>query len=101
MRRRKDFTSGKLTIERVYLLTSLPPGAVSGAQLAAWIRGHWKIENLLHHVRDRTFREDDSKIHIGRLPRVMAGPRNNAAHTADSRISQRSPSRRGFLQGTR
>ncbi|MEU9547251.1 ISAs1 family transposase [Streptomyces mirabilis] len=78
VRRRQDFTSGKLTIERVYLITSMPPGAASGAQLAAWIRGHWKIENLLHHIRDRTFREDDSKIHTGRLPRVMAGPRNLA-----------------------
>ncbi|MGW3569536.1 ISAs1 family transposase [Streptomyces sp. NPDC000941] len=76
---RQDFTSGKLTIQRVYLITSVPPGAASGAQLAAWIRGHWKIENLLHHVRDRTFREDDSKIRIGRLPRVMAGLRRQKA----------------------
>ena len=36
--------------------------ALEAAELAAWIRGHWGIENLLHHVRDRTFREDDSKI---------------------------------------
>ncbi|WP_443041893.1 hypothetical protein [Streptomyces sp. B21-106] len=50
----------------------------TGAQLATWIRGHWKIENLLHHVRDRTVREDDSKIHIGRLPRLMASLRNLA-----------------------
>lgn len=35
-------------------------------------------ENLPHHVRDRTFREDDSKIHVGRLPRIMAGLRNLA-----------------------
>jgi predicted transposase YbfD/YdcC len=78
VRWRQDFTSGKLTAERVYLITSVPPGAASGAQLAAWIRGHWKIDNLLHHVRDRTFRKDDSKIHTGRLPRVMAGLRNLA-----------------------
>ncbi len=78
MRWRKDFTSGKLTIERVYLVTSLPPGAATGAQLADWIRGHRKIENQLHHVRDRTFREDDSRIHAGHLPRVMAGLRNLA-----------------------
>ncbi|MFD4955791.1 ISAs1 family transposase [Streptomyces sp. NPDC058451] len=78
VRWRTDFTTGKLTIERVYLITSLPPGAATGAQLAAWIRGHWKIENLLHHVRDRTFREDDSKIHAGHLPRIMAGLRNLA-----------------------
>ncbi|MEU7502356.1 ISAs1 family transposase [Streptomyces griseofuscus] len=74
----KDFTSGKLTIERVYLITSLPPGAVTGAQLADWIRGHWKIGNLPHHVRDRTFREDDSKIQADHLPRIMAGLRNLA-----------------------
>ncbi|MFG2785973.1 ISAs1 family transposase [Streptomyces prunicolor] len=78
VRWRADFTTGKLTIERVYLITSLPPGAATGAQLADWIRGHWKIENLLHHVRDRTFREDDSKIHAGHLPRIMAGLRNLA-----------------------
>ncbi len=46
MRWRKDFNSDKLTIERVYLITRLPPGAVTGAQLAAWIRGHWKIETI-------------------------------------------------------
>jgi hypothetical protein len=78
VRWRKDFTSGKLTIERVHLITSLPPGGITGAQLADWIRGHWKIENLLHHVRDRTFREDDSKIHAGHLPRIMAALRNLA-----------------------
>ncbi|MGV9227714.1 ISAs1 family transposase, partial [Streptomyces albogriseolus] len=48
------------------------------AQLAAWIRGHWGIENLLHHVRDRTFREDDSKVRTGHLPRAMASLRNLA-----------------------
>ncbi|MGW3109259.1 transposase [Streptomyces sp. NPDC001100] len=78
VRWRKDFTSGELTIERVYLITSLPPGASTGAQLADWIGGHWKIENLLHHVRHRTFREDDSKIHVGLLPHAMVGLRNLA-----------------------
>ncbi|WP_236062118.1 hypothetical protein [Actinacidiphila acididurans] len=72
VRWRMDFTSDKLTIERVYLITSLPPGA----RFADGIRGHWKIENLLHHVRDRTIREDDSKIHTGHLPRIVASLRN-------------------------
>jgi hypothetical protein len=31
VRWRKDFTTGKLTIARVYLITSLPPGAATGA----------------------------------------------------------------------
>ncbi|MEV7198305.1 ISAs1 family transposase [Streptomyces sp. NPDC093510] len=78
VRWRRDLGSGKLTIERTYLITSLPPGAATGAQLASWIRGHWGIENLLHHVRDRTFREDDSKIRTAQLPRTMASLRNLA-----------------------
>jgi predicted transposase YbfD/YdcC len=78
VRWRGDFTSGKLTIERVYLITSLPPGAAAGAQLASWIRGHWTIENLLHDVRDRTFREDDAEIRTAALPRTMASLRNLA-----------------------
>ncbi len=60
------------------VVPSLPPGAVTGAELADWIRGHWKIEKLLHHVRDRTFPEFDSKIHAGLLPCTVAGLRNLA-----------------------
>ncbi|MBB5799262.1 hypothetical protein AB0E64_15495 [Streptomyces caelestis] len=52
MRRRRDLDTGNLTFERIYLITSLPPGAATGAELAAWIRGHWKIENQLHHAHD-------------------------------------------------
>lgn len=37
------------------------PDATTGSELAAWIRGHWRIENQPHHVRDRTFREDVPK----------------------------------------
>ncbi|MFF8103501.1 transposase [Streptomyces sp. NPDC016640] len=55
-----------------------PAGAATGSAFAAWIRGHWKIENQLHHVRDRTFREDASKIRPRHLPRVMAGLRHLA-----------------------
>jgi predicted transposase YbfD/YdcC len=50
VRWRQEKTKDKLTIERVYLITSLHPGEATGAQLAAWIRGHWGIENPLHHV---------------------------------------------------
>ncbi|MEU5629703.1 ISAs1 family transposase, partial [Streptomyces tendae] len=78
MRWRKDLTSGKTTIERLYFVTGLPPGAASGARIAAWIRGHWRIENQLHHVRDTTFAEDASTIRADRLPRVMASLRNLA-----------------------
>ena len=41
-----------------YYATSLPPHHASPERLAALIRGHWGIENRLHHVKDRTFLED-------------------------------------------
>ncbi|WP_233444719.1 ISAs1 family transposase, partial [Streptacidiphilus albus] len=53
VRWRRDLGTGKLTIERVYLITSLDVFDATPAELATWIRGHWGIENLLHHVRDR------------------------------------------------
>ncbi|MCX2928564.1 ISAs1 family transposase [Streptomyces sp. NEAU-W12] len=89
VRRRRDLGTGKLSIERVYLVTNLPPGAADGSELAAWIRGHWRIENQLHHVRDRTFHEDASKIRTRHLPRVMAGLRNLAVgvHRQDGHIN--------------
>ncbi|WTX76373.1 hypothetical protein OG788_02375 [Streptomyces sp. NBC_00647] len=89
VRWRRDPGSGKLSIERIHLVTSLPPGAASGSELAAWIRGHWKIENQLHHVRDRTFGEDASKIRTRHLPRIMAGLRNLAigVHRQDGRTN--------------
>ncbi|MER6627258.1 hypothetical protein ABT301_03275 [Streptomyces sp. NPDC000987] len=76
MRWKRDLGVGRLTSERIYLVTSLPPGAATGSELAAWIRGQWLIENQLHQVRDRTFREDASKVRTRHLPRVMAGLRN-------------------------
>jgi hypothetical protein len=78
MRWCKDLTSKKITIERLYFVTSLPPGVATGEQLAGWIRGHWKIENQLHHVRDTTFAEDASTTRTGSLPRMMASLRNLA-----------------------
>jgi predicted transposase YbfD/YdcC len=62
----------------VYAVTSLALGAASPAQLAGWLRGHWRIENQLHWVRDMTFGEDASTARTASLPRVMASLRNLA-----------------------
>jgi predicted transposase YbfD/YdcC len=78
VRWRRNKSTGKLAIERVYLITNLSIFDATCTELATWIRGHWGIENLLHHVRDRTFREDDSKVRTGTLPRAMASLRNLA-----------------------
>lgn len=50
------------TVERRYYISSLAPDA---ALLGQAIRGHWGIENGLHHVLDVSFHEDDSRIRRG------------------------------------
>ncbi len=42
------------------------------------IRGHWKIENCIHWVRDVTFDEDRSQLRTGTAPRILATLRNLA-----------------------
>ena len=45
-------------------------------QLAAWIRGHQKIENQLHRVRGVTYGEDAFTARTGTGPHVTAAIRN-------------------------
>ncbi|CDZ87539.1 ISAs1 family transposase [Rhodococcus ruber] len=76
--RRTVTRNGRKTVEVVYLITSMPMTSAAPSQVAAWIRGHWAIENRLHWVRDVTFDEDRSTISTGTAPRVMATIRNTA-----------------------
>jgi Transposase DDE domain len=69
---------GEQEIELTFAITSVPPKAMTAAELAAAIRGHWGIENRAHWVRDVTFDEDRSRIRTGAGPRVMATLRNLA-----------------------
>jgi predicted transposase YbfD/YdcC len=77
-RRTRKLTEKKWRTETVYAITSLSAARATPTQLAAWIRGHWCIENRLHWVRDVTFDEDRSQIRTGDGPRVMATLRNLA-----------------------
>jgi predicted transposase YbfD/YdcC len=74
--RRTVTAKGKKTVEVVYLITS--DGQAEPATLAAWVRGHWEIENKLHWVRDVTYQEDRSLVRTGNAPRVMASLRSLA-----------------------
>jgi predicted transposase YbfD/YdcC len=74
--RRTVTKKGKKTVEVVYLITS--DRQADPATLAAWVRGHWEIENKLHWVRDVTYQEDKSLVRTGNAPRVMASLRNLA-----------------------
>jgi predicted transposase YbfD/YdcC len=70
--------AGKWRTETVYAITDLAPHQARPDELAAWIRGHWQIENALHWVRDVTFGEDLSQVRTGAAPQVMATLRNLA-----------------------
>lgn len=70
--------SAKWKTETSYAITSLPAAKARPHQLATWIRGHWKIENQLHWVRDVTYGEDLSPARTGTGPHVMAALRNLA-----------------------
>jgi predicted transposase YbfD/YdcC len=62
--------------EVVHAITSLPPERADAARLAGLIRGHWSIENSVHHVRDVTFGEDAHRARTGHAPLVLATIRN-------------------------
>ena len=72
--RRTVTKEGKNTVEVVYLITS--DRDADPATLAAWVRGHWEIENRLRWVRDVTYQEDKSLVRTGNAPRVMASLRS-------------------------
>ena len=59
-----------------YAVTSLTPEKAGPARLLSLWRGHWRIENQVHWVRDVTFDEDRSQVRTGAAPQVMAGLRN-------------------------
>ncbi|WP_420082596.1 ISAs1 family transposase (plasmid) [Streptomyces sp. JL4002] len=81
VRRRRTIRTGKVSIERVYAITSLTAHQANAADLAERVRGHWAIENREHHVRDATFGEDTSRVRTGGAPRAMASLRNLAIGT--------------------
>ena len=76
--RRTVTRSGKTTVEVVYVITSADHRAAPPPVLAAWVQGHWGIENRIHWVRDVDFDEDRSQIRAGQGPQVMATRRNTA-----------------------
>jgi predicted transposase YbfD/YdcC len=71
-------SQNKTTVERVYLISSQSRAQASPEQLLAQNRGHWGIENRLHHVRDMAYDEDRCRARKGNSPRALACLRNFA-----------------------
>lgn len=74
--RRLVLKTGEVSETTSYAVTSLTPGQVSVAQLEALWRGHWSIENQVHHIRDASFREDAGQAHTGHTAQALATLRN-------------------------
>ena len=67
---------GQTTHEVAYGITSLSRDQAEAAQLLGLVRGHWGIENRLHHVRDQTLGEDACRVRTGHGPQNLAALRN-------------------------
>jgi predicted transposase YbfD/YdcC len=59
----------KTTTEFVYGFTSVPASRASPAQLLAWLRSHWRIENRSHWRRDATLGED--RLQLASKPAML------------------------------
>lgn len=76
--RRVLVASGEVTEETSYAITSLTPQQAGAAVLQRLWRGHWTIENRVHHVRDVSFREDATRAFRGQTPHAFASLHNAA-----------------------
>lgn len=65
-------SSGKVSKETVFGITSLSCEEMTPLQLLHINRSYWGIENGLHYRRDVTLKEDLTRVKIGNAPRVMA-----------------------------
>ena len=63
------------TEEIAYFISSLPP-TNTAKTFNLGIRSHWAIENSLHYTKDKTFKEDESKIRTGNAPENFSVFRN-------------------------
>jgi len=75
-RRVTSIKTGKQRTERIFCITDLTPEQAGPEQLLALNRGHWRIENSLHWVRDVIFDEDRCQVRKGHGPQVLACLRN-------------------------
>jgi hypothetical protein len=66
--RRTVTKDGRKTVEVVYLITS--DRHADPATLAAWVRGHWEIENCLHRASETLRRFATLRRRCGSGPRA-------------------------------
>lgn len=75
-RRTRALGARRWSTQTAYAITDLAFEQATAAELAAWARGHWTIENSVHWIRDATFAEDAHQLRTGNAPAVLAGLRD-------------------------
>jgi predicted transposase YbfD/YdcC len=78
-------TTGEVSEEVSYGITSLGWQEARAAEIEALWRGHWGIENKVHYVRDVTLGEDAGQVHVGEAPHALAALRNGLLNLLRSR----------------
>lgn len=68
--------TGEVSRAVTYALTSLEPAVGTPEVLEGLWRGHWRIENQVHYVRDVTMGEDAGQAHTGSTAQALAAVRN-------------------------
>lgn len=76
-----NLATGEVAREHWYLLTSLSPQMWGAKELLEAFRGHWHVENSLHHVKDRSWDEDVHTLRRRGLAEVYATLVNTALNT--------------------
>ena len=73
---RTSCRTGKITKEVVYGITSLAYERGNEQQLLDWTRSYWGIENGLHYRRDKTLKEDATRMGDTNQAQVVAALNN-------------------------
>lgn len=93
-RTRLSKKSGRVSRETSYYVATFAADRFTAAEVQALVRGHWAIENRLHHVKDRTMQEDrcQARANVGSnlaLLRSVVTLLKARAKTGNPRISAR------------
>lgn len=93
LRRSKDTGTehGWLRHESAWGATALPTGLAGPADLAAFTRGRWSVENKSHDFRGMTFGEGADNTCTGHAPANLATCRNLVIGTSEQPATPTSP----------
>lgn len=77
--RKRIYSKGQLTLEEIrYHVTSANRRKLPPKKFLRGVRGHWQIENTLHHMKDRSWGEDKMYSKVPEQGWVLGKLRNQA-----------------------